>query len=397
MPHKAKIPRPPSRSRFQEGSMNDRTSATPPVHFIGPDERAMLEKPLPALPFSMAQGKPRPVSYDPAIPLAAAPSPVPRPVITKRGSKQFLGQMWDGVMGKLRMRKEAPVEDEAKRRKSEEKKTTRKSKEDDRPSREEIFESYNNLVASGFFAAHAIQSTRQPGPGVSRPSTADHTSCQPKWQQQRPQQSQNPQRPKWPLSPLAATPPRMRPSSPAQTPASADSRGTKRAADEEPEEDPIQNIQRVRKLRKSASATRELTVPKLRSSSRTILSSRSFSNARAAAVAQAEAVKSSKRAVLSKIPGLQQQHSVPVPSRDSSVRRNASETYGKTLSHKTSSRVLRPRRSAAEPLRVRPNTNRGVPEVPNIPSKFTYGQDRENDGPWRGLRRAHAAQEGMNN
>ncbi|CAI6098606.1 unnamed protein product [Clonostachys chloroleuca] len=338
MPHKAKIPRPPSRSRFQEGSMNDRTSATPPVHFIGPDERAMLEKPLPALPFSMAQGKPRPVSYDPAIPLAAAPSPVPTPVITKRGSKQFLGQMWDGVMGKLRMRKEAPVEDEAKRRKSEEKKTTRKSKEDDRPSREEIFESYNNLVASGFFAAHAIH---------------------------------------------------------------ADSRGTKRAADEEPEEDPIQNIQRVRKLRKSASATRELTVPKLRSSSRTILSSRSFSNARAAAVAQAEAVKSSKRAVLSKIPGLQQQqqqqHSVPVPSRDSSVRRNASETYGKTLSHKTSSRVLRPRRSAAEPLRVRPNTNRGVPEVPDIPSKFTYGQDRENDGPWRGLRRAHAAQEGMNN
>ncbi|VUC35136.1 unnamed protein product [Clonostachys rosea] len=393
MPHRAKIPRPPSRSRFQEGSMNDRTSATPPVHFIGPDERAILEKPLPALPFSMAQGKPRPVSYDPAIPLATSAS-APTPVITKRGSKQFLGQMWDGVMGKLRMKKEAPVEDEVKRRKSEEKKS-RKSKEDDRPSREEIFESYNNLVASGFFAAHAIQSTRQPGPGMSRPSTADQTSRQgssERWQQQRPQQSQNPQRPKWPLSPLAATPPRIRPSSPSQTPASADSRGTKRAADEEPEEDPIQNIQRVRKLRKSASTTQELTVPKLRSSSRTILSSRSFSNARAAAAAQAEAVKSSKRAVMSKISGLQQ-HSMPVPDRNSSARRNASDTHGKTLSHKTSSRVLRPRRSAAEPLRVRPNTNRGVPKVPDIPSKFTYGQDRENDGPWRGLRRAHAGQE----
>jgi hypothetical protein len=35
----------------------------------------------------------------------------------------------------------------------------------DRPSRDEIMQSYNQLMASGFFKAHAIQSTRQPPPG----------------------------------------------------------------------------------------------------------------------------------------------------------------------------------------------------------------------------------------
>lgn len=38
----------------------------------------------------------------------------------------------------------------------------------DRPSRDEILQSYNQLMASGFFKAHAIQSTRQPPPGASQ-------------------------------------------------------------------------------------------------------------------------------------------------------------------------------------------------------------------------------------
>ena len=42
----------------------------------------------------------------------------------------------------------------------------------DRPSREEILQSYQQLMASGFFKAHAIQSTRQPPPGArARPSS----------------------------------------------------------------------------------------------------------------------------------------------------------------------------------------------------------------------------------
>ncbi|KAG6018204.1 hypothetical protein E4U41_004007, partial [Claviceps citrina] len=43
--------------------------------------------------------------------------------------------------------------------------------------------------------------------------------------------------------------------------------------------------------------------------------------------------------------------------------------------------------AAAAPLSVVPDANRGIPSVPVIPAKFTYGEDRENGAPWRGLRR----------
>lgn len=45
----------------------------------------------------------------------------------------------------------------------------------DRPSRDEILESYHHLMASGFFQAHAIQSTRQPGPRVAAPRQHDNS------------------------------------------------------------------------------------------------------------------------------------------------------------------------------------------------------------------------------
>lgn len=46
----------------------------------------------------------------------------------------------------------------------------------DRPSREEILASYQQLMASGFFQAHAIQSTRQPAPhGVQKQQNATTT------------------------------------------------------------------------------------------------------------------------------------------------------------------------------------------------------------------------------
>jgi len=93
---------------------------------------------------------------------------------------------------------------------------------------------------------------------------------------------------------------------------------------------------------------------------------------------------------------------LPVPERGAS-RRNFSDILARiaapqqqqedTAMPKTSPvRVLRPRRSAADDggrvLRVKPSINEGIPGVPDIPPKFTYGEDRENDGPWRGLRRA---------
>ncbi len=52
-------------------------------------------------------------------------------------------------------------------------------------------------------------------------------------------------------------------------------------------------------------------------------------------------------------------------------------------------RVLRSQRSLdgrLAPLSVAPDANRGIPSVPAIPPKFTYGEDRDNGAPWRGLR-----------
>ncbi|KAF5267719.1 hypothetical protein FOXYS1_1393, partial [Fusarium oxysporum] len=67
-----------SASRFQEGSMNDRTSAAPPVQFLGPEERAALERP--ALT-NIKSNNSRPMSDD------FSDKQV------KRG--RLLGQVWD--------------------------------------------------------------------------------------------------------------------------------------------------------------------------------------------------------------------------------------------------------------------------------------------------------------
>ncbi|KAF7550569.1 hypothetical protein G7046_g7972 [Stylonectria norvegica] len=132
----------PSRSRrafFQEGSMNDRASAAPPVHFLGPEERARLERPV------------RPVSDDWA------------EKQVKKG--RLLGQVWDGVRGKLGLRREADEEKHARRNHKDKAGSTAKMareaerKDDERPTKDEVLASYHQLVSSGFFSSHAIPSS----------------------------------------------------------------------------------------------------------------------------------------------------------------------------------------------------------------------------------------------
>lgn len=346
--------------------MNDRASAMPPVHFIGPEDRVSLDKSEAMATICTV------VSEESASPPNQQPPPQP-PAVSKRGSKQFLGQVWDGVRERLRIKRDPAPE----------KKQPAALPPDDRPSRDEIFANYQQLVASGFFSSHAIQSTRQPGP--TRPSTSTGG----------PSSSAHPRpAPQWPLPQPPLTPNRSRPSSPIRSPASASSRGTKRAVEQDDDEDDDQ-LKNHKKLRKTASATRDMAIPKLRSSSRLAAARRSVSTAAAPAPAPAptrnvsaaaprETNKLTKR-VLGRLP-------LQVPDRASSAaRRKVRETQRPVLDNNSQpARVLRPRRSAAEPLRVRPDANRGIPSVPDIPAKFTYGEDRENDGPWRGLRRGNA-------
>jgi hypothetical protein len=411
--------------------MNDRTSAAPPVFFLGPEAAAAA---------AAAEADINATTRHPKLPFGfekTVPAVVEEPALVKRGSKQFLGQVWDGVLEKFRFgssKKDthAVTDEEKLGRGSRRKKGAavpeaaapvakpkRSSREDERPSKEEVYANYHQLVASGFFSSHAIQSTRQPGPNASStlapPSPAKNSAST---------------TPQWPLTPKAATP--VRPS-PVQSPHSAtSSRGKKRPSISMAEDDDNEQTARngggadglhVKKLRKTASTiNRDLSVPRTRSASRT-MGLRSFSNAvRVPSLTVDEKLGQQRREpnklvkrVPSKLPT--DDTSAPLRRSSSSTRRNASESYNNNsnsnnhhqhhqprASHdearnvlvvpatqEGSTRVLRPRRSAAEPLRVRPDANRGIPTVPDIPVKFTYGEDRENDGPWKGLRRTRAA------
>ncbi|UZP33974.1 hypothetical protein NXS19_001790 [Fusarium pseudograminearum] len=162
-----------SASRFQEGSMNDRTSAAPPVQFLGPEELAALERP--ALTYAKSNNA-RPMSDD---------------FSDKQVKKgRLLGQVWDEVRGRLGFRKDNE-DDRGLRKRSRSRKRDQDDQRgrererediqmtdmpdsrnnldpprDDMPSREEILANYHHLMASGFFTSHAIQSTRQPPPGA---------------------------------------------------------------------------------------------------------------------------------------------------------------------------------------------------------------------------------------
>ncbi|KAM5342955.1 hypothetical protein ACJ41O_013921 [Fusarium nematophilum] len=473
-----------SASRFHEGSMNDRTSAAPPAQFLGPDERAALERPA----STSIKPQPRPLSDDWA------------EKQVKRG--RLLGQVWDGVRGRLRFRKDGEDERGSRRRsrsrkrdqeehrgrqrerereeKPREEKPRDESQRDEMPSREEILANYHHLMASGFFSSHAIQSTRQPPPGSAQPSSstpasssssaaaapplptsliealsraptprdlasraptpraptpsAQATPSSPTKSRHAHKQRQSqddpqaatydelvasgffsppapsrippptpkgaapaptvptgrnsrdylhPPQPTWGSS-RSATPSTSRAPSPIRSPASASSRGTKRAAADSASDDENEDPNRdpptpKKKLRKSAS--RDIAIPKLRNvaSRRAMLSRRSVSGPNGSG----KEYNNLARRVLGRLPGGNARGSLEVPDRraEAAARRSTDEPR-QPLQEVQHSRVLRPRRSAAEALSVVPNANRGIPKVPIIPEKFAiYDEDAENVAP----------------
>ncbi|KAM0349711.1 hypothetical protein ACHAPU_003540 [Fusarium lateritium] len=435
-----------SASRFMEGSMNDRTSAAPPVHFLGPEERAALERPVLS---RIKSNNTRPMSDD------FSEKQV------KRG--RLLGQVWDEVRGRLGFRKDNE-EDRASSKRSRsrkqdheeqrgrhrdrddtsmednpmEMKVTDEAPRDDMPSREEILANYHNLMASGFFSSHAIQSTRQPPPGsiqTSVPPAPNYKAPPPPTSPTSPTSPKSPSKIRHALKqnppsygPEAATydelvssgfftppvsddtqpptpfgaapaptvptgvisrdylsPPRQTrvsrvgtPStscapSPIRSPASASSRGTKRAAADSHSDDEEDGAGRdpptpKKKLRKSAS--REIALPSLRNvaSRRSMLSSRrSVSGPHG----MSREYNNLARRVLGRLPGGGGRGSVEIDRRADSARCSTEESR-RPLQEVHYSRVLRTRKSVVEVLRVVPNANRGIPKVPNIPNKFAY-------------------------
>ncbi|KAJ4222088.1 hypothetical protein NW759_006513 [Fusarium solani] len=471
--------------------MNDRTSAAPPAQFMGPDEIAALERPV----SSSVRSQPRPVSDDWAD--------------KQVKQKRLLGQVWDGVRGRLRFKKDGEDERGSRRRersrkrdhseqrgrqrdsddRSREEKPVEEPQRDEMPSREEILANYHHLMASGFFSSHAIQSTRQPPPGSSQSSaqSSSHSSVQsptpassasilealsraptPQNLAPRPPVSRvptprahtprpptpttnptSPSKPRHfhrnhspqhdpqaatyeelvacgffsPPAPAAVPPPTpkgaapaptvptgrnsrdylqlpqptrkssrsrsvtpsaSRSQSPIQSPASASSRGTKRAAVDSTSDDEDDDAARDpptpnKKLRKSAS--RDIAIPKLRNvaSRRAILSRRSVSGPHGSSKER----NTLARRVLGHLPGANGRSSFDSPDRRTeAASRRSADVPRQPLQEVQHTRVLRSRRSAAEALRVAPNANRGIPKVPNIPEKFTiYDEDAENIAP----------------
>lgn len=370
--------RPLSNSRFMEGSMNDRASAAPPVRFLDPSERASLEQPLP---------------------LASSASAEPdRQQPGKKTGSSLLGQVWEGVRDRFRLRrddtdgpaKRSPVKDD----------DAAAASSGKQPSREDVMASYHQLVASGFFSSHATHASRPPG---ARPATSHRDQDRP---------------PQWPLTPAAPPPAavdRHGPASPVCSPASASSRGTKRAASPspsvdgpepgaEPESDSLRPGPKKR-LRKMTS--RDISLPKLRG----VSSKRSLRPARRSVSAEAPRPRGPNKLVKRPPPPPATSTASAAPASGASAARSVSISSVRTRASHSSlrgvpapTRVLRSRNSAsalgpaagtgtqpqapsAAPLSVIPDANRGIPSVPAIPLKFTYGEDRENGQPWRGLRR----------
>lgn len=232
---------------------------------------------------------------------------------------------------------------------------------------------YDELVASGFFSPPAplaeqpSPSDVAPAPTVSMGRTSRDYLHPPNFS--RPSRS--------------TTPAASRPASPIQSPASADSRGTKRAVADSTSDDEDEDSARdpptpKKKLRKSAS--RDIAIPKLRNapSHKAILSRRSVSGPHGLG----KEYNNLARRVLGRLPGGNARSSADMPDRrtEAPARRSTDERPALQETHST--RVLRPCRSAAEHLSVGPNANRGIPKVPVIPEKFaSFDENRENPTP----------------
>jgi hypothetical protein len=237
--------------------MNDRVSAVPPEHFLGPGELEALERPL-ELELEKHQLNLRNarrsqdtqrqlqlwLSQAPSIAPSVAPS-----TSTSSPRKGMLGKVWDGVRGRLQLKKETPSPEQPKKKADPPpKKPSTANIYDDRPTREEALASYHLLVESGFFTSHAIQSTRQPPPPgfvKQRPATSHqmlnvptNLSTPPRVPHALQDPTSLPPPPKLPLNSTPKTPktPRStrsnRTSLGAMTTASVDSRGTKRTVND---------------------------------------------------------------------------------------------------------------------------------------------------------------------
>ncbi|KAI2465714.1 hypothetical protein F4781DRAFT_15473 [Annulohypoxylon bovei var. microspora] len=184
--------RPPT-SRFVEGSMNDRVSAEPPPQYLGPDELREYEKQFYSdKPLTQGETrKPRrqrPFSESSMLEQANEQDRI----ITHRKSTSFFDRVREVLRWNSSSRSNSSIHKQESARKhtslqepplSPRPEHLRPAKSHseipyhnfpelpnfgngaNRPTREDVMQSYSQLMATGFFQSHAIQSTRHAGPG----------------------------------------------------------------------------------------------------------------------------------------------------------------------------------------------------------------------------------------
>ncbi|KAI1210408.1 uncharacterized protein F4807DRAFT_423310 [Annulohypoxylon truncatum] len=184
--------RPPT-SRFVEGSMNDRVSATPPPQYLGPEELKEYEKQFytdrPVTRGEMRKPRRQRPFSESSVPETNAQDRI----ITHRKSTSFFERVREVLRWNSSSRSSASSQKTSSSRKhtslqepplSPRMDNLRAAKSHseipyhnlpelpnfgsgaNRPTREDVMQSYSHLMATGFFQSHAIQSTRHAAPGA---------------------------------------------------------------------------------------------------------------------------------------------------------------------------------------------------------------------------------------
>ncbi|KAI1107321.1 hypothetical protein F4804DRAFT_297575 [Jackrogersella minutella] len=196
--------RPPT-SRFVEGSMNDRVSAAPPAQFLDPEQLKAYER-----QFYVDESKTQSGTHRlrRQRPFSESNAPEQEHIITHRKSTGFFGRVRDALGWSSSRGSNSPHKQDSARKHSSLQETPLSPRSEhlraatshpemysmpqlpnfgsgaNRPSRDDVLQSYNQLMATGFFQSHAIQSSRHAGPGSrsgppSMPTIPGSVPCSP--------------------------------------------------------------------------------------------------------------------------------------------------------------------------------------------------------------------------
>lgn len=218
--------------------MNDRASAAPPPHFLGPDPRSPSSASLPNF-------APHSSSSSASSSQGDHETQPRRPRSASISEKKGLSGLWEGLREKIWGKKRPVSFDSGAVQRPEAALAGAGGGGENRPTREQMLASYQELMAQGFFQARAIQGTRQPLPGSRAASRGEFGQA---YVRPKLETIYSPRRgpPDSEVDlPIQGTP------DPSADPSTPDSRGKKRAHDDDGEKTEEKGVRKLRKTTRS--------------------------------------------------------------------------------------------------------------------------------------------------